>query len=173
MVKHTVELEDIRVCHEFPNNHLPVKTLFVVKSARVHMFCSPSTIRAHRPECHGFLLVQRPQHLHSHIFTLVCPPVDLSACSRCIRLIGECYHVRINPIRERELLNVAGTPVAGSEAVHLFLRFCDFCGMVDDIAGSAARDKARVARGRHGGPSRWPLTYGLHVTGPVGKVTCS
>jgi len=36
VVKHAVELEDIRTRHVFPHDHLLTKTLFLTQLARVH-----------------------------------------------------------------------------------------------------------------------------------------
>jgi len=83
------------------------KALFVIKSARVHVFCSLSTVRAHFLELCGPLPIKRPQDLHSHIFPLVCPFANIGAPSGCVRQIGESYCVRIYPTREREVLTAA------------------------------------------------------------------
>ena len=107
MVKHAVELEDVRARHVFPDDRLLTEALFAVKSAHVHVFCSLSAIRTHLLESCSTLLIRCPQDLHGHRFAILRPGVDFCARSGCMRFVGECYCVRVDPVRVREILAVA------------------------------------------------------------------
>ena len=99
----------------------------------------------------------------------MCPPVDLGACSGCIRLLGECYRARIDPIRARKILNGARESRDCGE----HLRACSnvWNGLKgigrDDLEG----DKGLASRNE---PDPIPLTLSRHsiTSTAVSPVNC-
>jgi len=107
MVEYTVELEDERGRHVFPDDHLFAKALFLTKSAHVQIQSSPLTPRTHLLKFHQTLLIRGPQDFYCHRFAVLGPVVDLCARSRCVGFIGENYRAWVDPVRVGEVLTSA------------------------------------------------------------------
>lgn len=103
MVEHAVELEDVPTRYIFPHDRLLTKALFLTESAHAHTLYLLPASGTHLLESSGILLICGPQNLHCHRFTVLCPVVDISPPSTCMRFIGERYRCFIDPIRVREV----------------------------------------------------------------------